>query len=283
MQQRSRVGKRWLFIAMSVVFFAAAAFAAFYDLSVSTRFVDAEAGWALFFQKYGKLPGLLVGLAGSVALAANLDRELEPYRPFLAILLFIIASLVSVFVIQIVGGSKVNLGELRQSGTLAIAIGAPTVLGFLAWVLARSNSVSNPLVHTFGRVTTFTLLVGNLILIQGLKQLWGRVRFRDLTDATEFTAWYLPQGLTGESSFPSGHTGMGWLLLPLILLLPEDKRKARVWVGVLVSAFAIAVALSRVKIGAHYLSDVLFASAIEIGVFAFAVYFLSENSVRNGK
>jgi membrane-associated phospholipid phosphatase len=283
MQLQSRAGKRWLFVALSIVFFAAAVFTAFYDMSVSTRFVNAEAGWAVFFEAYGKLPGLLVGLVGAVALGANLRHESRSYRPLLGLLLFVIGSLVSVFAIQILGGSKVNVGELRQSGTLALAIGAPVLLAILAWFLSRSETIANVRVHRFGRVTTFTLLIGNLILIQGLKQLWGRVRFRDLTEVTDFTAWYLPQGMTGDASFPSGHTGMGWLLLPLILLIPEENRAGRVSAGVLVSAFAIAVALSRVKIGAHYLSDVLFASAIEIGVFAFAVYFFPEKSARSGE
>jgi membrane-associated phospholipid phosphatase len=108
-------------------------------------------------------------------------------------------------------------------------------------------------------------LIGYLIFIQMIKIFWGRLRFRDL-DAlqSDFTEWYLPQGVMGGESFPSGHAAMAWMLLPIILLIPKKNKIVKIFTTGLIVAWGIAVPLSRVVIGAHYASDVLFGSFIMI-------------------
>jgi membrane-associated phospholipid phosphatase len=107
--------------------------------------------------------------------------------------------------------------------------------------------------------------IGYLICIQLVKIFWGRVRFRDL-DAlhSNFTNWYLPNGITGHESFPSGHAAMAWMLLPLIILLPKKNKIAIIFTVGVITVWGIAVPLSRLVIGAHYASDVLFGSFIVI-------------------
>jgi len=106
-------------------------------------------------------------------------------------------------------------------------------------------------------------LFGYVIFIQGVKYFWGRVRFRELDAAfSQFTPWYLPQGITGFDSFPSGHAAMGWMLLALLILLANKKQWVKYSVFILISLWGVTLALSRVVIGAHYASDVLFGSAV---------------------
>lgn len=265
---RTRINQRRVFGSLSLFFLAAAFFTAFYDLSVSTRFVNTDSSWALFFQAYGKLPGLVTALAGATLLAANINREPRFWRPFLAILLILVIAIVTVFTMQVFMIGQVDVDQISRSQAITWAIGGVALFGSLAIFLSRRPSIYTQQVHRFGRVTVFTLVVGNLIAIQGLKQLWGRARFRDLSpDLAEFTAWYLPQGHTGDASFPSGHVGMAWLVLPLILLVPYANRRRRIAVSALIVVWGVVVAVSRVKVGAHYTSDVLFASAIAIAVF----------------
>jgi membrane-associated phospholipid phosphatase len=108
--------------------------------------------------------------------------------------------------------------------------------------------------------------LGNVLLVvHGLKVFWGRTRFRDLASAAEFTPWYEPRGITGHTSFPSGHAAMGWMLLPLIVWLAPRPRLR--WLAVAgVGVWAVAVAISRVVVGAHYLSDVLFSSFSSLAI-----------------
>lgn len=267
----ARINQRHVFGTLSLFFLAAAFFTAFYDLSVSTRFVNTDSGWAHFFQAYGKLPGLLTALTGATLFAANITREPKIWRPLIAILLALVVSILTVFTMQVFMLGKVDVEDVSRTQAITWALGGVALFGSLAAFLRHRTSIYNQRVHRFGRVTVFTLIAGNLIAIQGLKQVWGRARFRDLSpDFAEYTAWYMPQGDTGEASFPSGHTGMAWLLLPLILLVPHTNRRGRIIVGALVVTWSVLMAISRVKIGAHFASDVLFASAIEIAVFTLA-------------
>jgi membrane-associated phospholipid phosphatase len=107
--------------------------------------------------------------------------------------------------------------------------------------------------------------VSSWIVVYALKLVWGRVRFRDLqTAGADFSAWYLPQGLTGHLSFPSGHAAMSWVLLPCLLLWRP--RSLAFWLAAaLLVGWALFVAASRVVIGAHYFTDVLFSTAFTLG------------------
>jgi membrane-associated phospholipid phosphatase len=63
---------------------------------------------------------------------------------------------------------------------------------------------------------------------------------------------------------------MGWMLLPSLLIWPPGSAGYR-WAFAVSFAWGAFVASSRVVIGAHYLSDVLFSSAFACGVVAYAL------------
>ncbi|MBD3227329.1 MAG: phosphatase PAP2 family protein [Candidatus Lokiarchaeota archaeon] len=104
-------------------------------------------------------------------------------------------------------------------------------------------------------------ILNPLLFVNITKPLCGRVRFRDLSDFSQYTPWFLPPGLDlNNLSFPSGHTAMGWILLPLMILF----RNRRTWIrsiGIfLIFGWGFFVGLSRIIVGAHYASDVLFST-----------------------
>jgi membrane-associated phospholipid phosphatase len=101
-----------------------------------------------------------------------------------------------------------------------------------------------------------------------IKYVWGRVRFRELDAAfSQFTPWYCPQGITGFDSFPSGHAATGFILLAIIILLEKKKLWIKNLALVVIILWGILLASSRVVIGAHYASDVLFGSFFIILTF----------------
>ena len=57
---------------------------------------------------------------------------------------------------------------------------------------------------------------------------------------------------------------MAWMLLPLIIFLPKKNKIATIITLGIIIAWGIAVPLSRLVIGAHYASDILFGSFIVI-------------------
>ncbi len=133
------------------------------------------------------------------------------------------------------------------------------------------------LTHSFSKIVLGMAFIGYLICIQLVKIFWGRIRFRDLDSIhSNFTDWYIPNGINGNQSFASGHAAMAWMLLPLIILLPKKNKIVRIFTAGLIVVWGIAVPLSRVVIGAHYASDVLFGSfVIIISFLVFTEKYLS--------
>ncbi len=117
-------------------------------------------------------------------------------------------------------------------------------------------------------VVTIIYLISVLVFINLIKIFWGRVRFREMTDPAQFTRWFIPQGITGDRSFPSGHTANAATLYVVTMLAPLLKKYWQKVLCYLVPILWIVVmALSRVMVGAHYASDVLFGGVISILLF----------------
>ena len=93
-----------------------------------------------------------------------------------------------------------------------------------------------------------------------------------------FTPWFQPRGITGNYSFPSGHTAMGWMLLPILFLIADTKTWKNKLVFGSVLLWGVIVGLSRIVIGAHYASDVLFSTGISCITFLLLYNHYSINS-----
>ncbi len=66
--------------------------------------------------------------------------------------------------------------------------------------------------------------------------------------------------LPDSFSFPSGHATAGAASLGAVAVLLAERlpsRRARVWLWVVTIALGVAVGLSRIALGVHYLTDVL--------------------------
>ena len=77
-----------------------------------------------------------------------------------------------------------------------------------------------------------------------------------------FTSWFLPNGFAGHQSFPSGHAAMAWMILPLLILVSNKSKLTRSALLFIIICWGTAVPISRIVIGAHYASDVLFGACI---------------------
>lgn len=101
-------------------------------------------------------------------------------------------------------------------------------------------------------------IINPLVFVTLTKLFWGRVRFVDLaTDYSNFTPWYCPQWIQwGHFSFTSGHTAMAWMLLPLTIYF--RKKPGMTLFIIPIVAWGALVSYSRIVVGAHYASDILF-------------------------
>jgi membrane-associated phospholipid phosphatase len=107
-------------------------------------------------------------------------------------------------------------------------------------------------------------LIHPLLITQGLKFGWGRVRPADLSaNGSDFTPFYRPAGPGAGESFPSGHVAMSvaGAPLPFFLWRRGRARAAAVALSILL-AIAALVSLGRMVAGAHYLTDCLFSAGL---------------------
>lgn len=157
-----------------------------------------------------------------------------------------------------------------------LALGAETML-VLAW-----KNIDNELnKKMFKFAIVIMLTVACYLIIELVKKSVGRTRYRALNalnDDSYFTNWYVAHGFGTRKisanlpsdqckSFPSGHTfsaGLCYTLICLTDILPFFKKnkwaKGFVWTGTI--AYTGIVAISRMVVGAHFMSDVLFGGTI---------------------
>lgn len=114
-----------------------------------------------------------------------------------------------------------------------------------------------------------------LLAFNLMKLGWGRERYRHMAAAgtfAGFSPWYLPQGLASGNefmSFPSGHSANAAIMMWITLLptfLPKLQNKEIV---LKIAAFISIgpVMLSRIIMGAHFLSDVTAGMTVSLVVF----------------
>lgn len=232
---------------------------AIWDLQISFVLVDRQAGWAQLVADYGEVPGNIVIIVALMVFYVS-KKEGNPVTHILIIggiiggLFWQVHALVTTFV--------------EDPGSQYILIIAFFIMFFLVGI-RKGNIMIPEEFQAFSVITLLLAIINPLIFVQAVKNLWGRVRFRDLApNFTNYTPWYLPQGLTGHRSFPSGHAAMGWMLLPLLHLPQIRKNKAVYYLCMgIIAGWGGIVALGRVVIGAHFASDTLFSTGMAWVVF----------------
>lgn len=106
-----------------------------------------------------------------------------------------------------------------------------------------------------------------LIITTLIKVAWGRIRFRDLQQASQFCVWYLPCH-EGGFSFPSGHTSSFACSLLFLLSLPHTK-KYGISSRIIVWGCILLMMISRIIMGAHFLSDTVVGMLIAFIIWTF--------------
>ena len=221
-----------------------------FDLEISIAIVDEDSIWGNFGADYGETPGWVLIIIALAILIGTLSKNIKKQKigGFLSIIIGIIY-----FIYFLIDGDQKRAND-----------GVVMIVAVIIFLIFTFNKDWND----YKKIATIILIlaiINPLIFVQISKILCGRVRFRDLaSDYSNYTPWFLPPGLSGNKSFPSGHTAMGWMLLPLLIIVKDRELKDpyRIIITVLVIGWGFFVGLSRVVIGAHFLSDILFSTGV---------------------
>lgn len=266
------------------------AVAAFYDLQISQAIGDMNNLFGTFFEVVGEWPSYLVlPFCAPVFFynAANFkDRRARIFMRIFGLALSWLG-----YFMWIYAGTKpgrIDAVYGIPGLTMFAVFGGFAGGAFGLWV----GSLIKP--ETMKRLLKFALfalvfMVAALIVMQIMKMLWGRMRYRDMLSAgtTEgFTPWYVVNIGNGEEaykSFPSGHTSSAaniFILAALCDVFPRlNNFRARAVINTGCFIFTVLVAVSRIVNCAHFLSDVLAGGYITYLIFVLTRWLF----FRNGK
>ncbi|WP_081637672.1 phosphatase PAP2 family protein [Faecalicoccus pleomorphus] len=222
----------------------------FWDLEINTLFYDPQNRIGIFLQEGWPL---LLKLILTLCFALLIDQN----HPFFSIPWFICGLLFSQNVITLTESSWFSF----------ISIGAiltPLVVSiFICYKLTtEQKNKLRPYIINYLQLF-FTVL----IVITLFKVLWGRIRFRDMQQASQFCVWYLPCH-KGGFSFPSGHTSSFACSL-LYLLSTPLVQKHKLSLSIIVCTSIFLMMASRIVMGAHFLSDTAAGMMIALVIWAF--------------
>lgn len=141
-------------------------------------------------------------------------------------------------------------------------------------------------------VIALAMALSQFFVHLAIKPLWARERYRAMMtldgSVDAFTPWYqlssiswkeIPSAIKDDfRSFPSGHTASAAMLEGLLFLpyyFPKIKKSKKVLCCVLPFLYTGIVAFSRIYVGAHFTSDVLFGGSISFACMMLS-FFLFE-------
>lgn len=224
--------------------------ATFYDYPIDAYLYQPNNLFGLFFERF-----ILIPLALSVPLCFfafyRLYQEKRYYVCFVIACCYVLMDLLHVWI------------PLSQIGWFFI----PLAIGFIVVLHVLCKQVAISYWKSKERFLWFWVAVflSSLMITFTIKQLWGRVRYREMLDQIElFTPWFQSNGWNGHRSFPSGHTTTMSVILCVQYIYKEKEpaRHVSLWTRIIIAFLILAMMLSRMIMGAHFLSDVLMGFAI---------------------
>ncbi|MEG0308002.1 MAG: phosphatase PAP2 family protein [Clostridium sp.] len=239
----------------------------FNDLEISQALINKNCVWANIMEKVGEHPAMILGFIGSsILMKLYKPTSLKPKNIIMYGAMACLAFF-GAFGLWVMSADR-WFGILNTKVMILGVIFAILLIVITQLILKNVKRETLGAYKNAAIVSIICAFLTQLVLQGGLKVIWGRVRPRDLlTDLSNFTPWYLPQGVTGNASFPSGHSFNGWSLILLTLYVKKDNVKLYNFTWIFAVVFGTLVCLSRVIVAAHFPSDVLAGAMIMISSF----------------
>ncbi len=259
-------------IVFYILFAASLITASFIDLKLDIFLNNPDDAFSIWFEAMGEMPCRLI-------------------CTFAGVLIFYLAEKPALKIFGLIAdiGGSAYLGYhiadylFLERHKIIFGVVFGLCIGLMALYIGQFIAVPENLKKAFIILSVAGIIVMFIQLgtIEISKMVWGRVRFRDLIKAgsyEEFTPWYKINGITGNRSFPSGHTAgasMSYLMMLLPFVSPKwAKRRYLCFFIPLV--YTSVVAYTRLVMGAHYLSDVTVGGAIGFTITIIAISVLDK-------
>ncbi|HHT83902.1 MAG: phosphatase PAP2 family protein [Christensenellales bacterium] len=290
-----------ILICSAAVFIGLMILAAFMDLKINILLQNPDSLYGQSLEYLGEFPAYVAAGVAFIILFQAVTKDSKYYLA-LKILFGILAFVgVGVFVNYLMGKFFKEEIMYRTFYLIVFTIVA-TALAMLGTAKADKQVMKKLALFA---VMLLAVLAISQIITTIAKKMWGRMRFRNMNQNYDgYTPWYkLNFGSKGREhlvvsdpyhsdsdafrSFPSGHTSAAGLSIALVLLpdLFEKLKKYKVWFYVAPITYTLLVALSRIIVKAHFLSDVLAGFIIAVGSVFFSrwIILLIDNKIKQKK
>lgn len=241
-----------------------------YDLQIELLLYHPQSGWALFLEQEGMMilpiiAAFCLHFLVKIHIFLTGVRWKNLFHAVVSLLLF---------------GSSIFLCQGIQPFWQRFAFVIFYVIGLVAILRCPLNQT---LCRQLIRVIFITLfaIAFTLVVVSVLKVLAGRLRFRDMESLQEFVPWYIFHPFSGNYSFPSGHTANAASMFCFYFLIPLTHSKWKKFLFAVIPTVIVTVmAVSRIIMGAHYSSDVLFAVGIAVVCWGMSAYLYDKFSTK---
>ncbi|MCI7805666.1 MAG: phosphatase PAP2 family protein [Spirochaetales bacterium] len=286
MEGENRLPSRIVIFSVAVLIVMMFACGSVFDRELSELLVDMQSGPALFFTSFGEYPAAMGLAAAGTMLIMGKNRGLLGIIQVITGAWLILSGAVMAVILP--------MAYMGLHPAAATAVGsAVTVLTVLSLRSALSGKDKRFLIRM--AVLFILVILLDIVIVNIIKNVQARPRMRlIMTDESVcFLNWWesgralrdslMKAGVSAEEfrSFPSGHSANASLIM-LFSLLPASGRKRNLFfmAGVI---WTLAVALSRIIMGAHFLSDTATGFAIGLAVFVTltSILFPAKGKVQN--
>ena len=271
-------------------------FGTFWDYQIAGGMMADHGGGAYWafgipLEVLGFLPAILVNVALFMALSVHCKKRVYKVLFFILGYNFLAGAIFcSVFWTM----SNHYIADLSSSVAFGISAGIALPLSFpvrLLFTKIKNEQTMRRLVYVLGIgfiMASFTNLITGVMQVT-----WGRYRFFEVVNNNRtFTEWFRPFGRIsgfeghGATSFPSLHASsvMSMMVLPMVGWALGSKRNTMRILWIISAVMLICVPISRMVLGWHYLTDVMFSMIIGVLMFALAMFIvhkLFRNKVGN--
>ena len=258
----------------------------FQDYALSSAIVDVNNSYGRFVETFGMAIGNCIIMVGASAVWMGLFERKSVVAAIIGWLILLLGAATTVFFIylQIALTQSTGLDQvygLRVNKVVGVLLSILfTAVAFaLTFFLGKRDDAD--LLVKVGTILLLAVLL-QFLLVHFIKAGAGRPRYRYLIDGTlnqgneKFrNFWEWQSGFKDDShrSWPSGHSATAAVLILLPLLHPLFRHPLKHGSFILYAvgfAYYLAVAYGRVRVGAHFLTDVSWG-----GFFGFLMSFLS--------
>lgn len=290
MKQLKQTYLRYLFY-LTAAFLVLMIVGSFFDLKISMALYPGhETELGQFFAAFGKLPAFQALSCAGVLLFVRRNSFHSEWGSMIG---FCGAALTLFSVILCAYEAANDVPAMPFAVALLVSVFSAAVTGFAVTVFSREAPSKTILRFV---LTLIFVAAASMLLVNIVKIPWSRARMRLIAQTFEedyFTPWWHPgnpakkallaSGVDKDEfrSFPSGHAscaacGLLAALLPT-LRRSSAKRQSKLYL-LIPCAWLLAVAFSRLWMGAHFLTDVAFGYALTLGMCVLGVYLFYFNN-----